>query len=81
MKSLKIYSVTKVKTGFGHWRVTLDLSNGTKISSVTTNSQAIDAEDDVTLADEICRKNEVDESGEMIEYDYSEIQSQKDIIY
>ena len=81
MKNLKIYSVATEKTGYGHWRVTLDLSNGTKISSVTTNSQAIDAEDDVTLADEVCRKNEVDESGEMIEYDYSEVESQKDILY
>ncbi len=75
MKTEKINRVVTERKGYGHWRVTLEL-NDSKISGITTNSQAIDNGDDLTLAEEICRKNETNESGEFIEYDYSEIKSQ-----
>ena len=75
--SKKIYSVIKEKTSYGHWKVTLDLGEE-KICSITTDSKAVDDDDDLILAKEVCRKNEVDENGRMIDYDYSVIERQQE---
>jgi hypothetical protein len=77
---LTIYSIQKRQTGYGHWKIMLDVETADGDSEIitctTTNSRAIDGHDgaEQALASECLRDNDLDED----EYDLSSLEGGED---